>query len=92
MTDINDTKGEPIGFLDREIPMVLCDGAAEAWKTGIPKYYCPDFNETHIIHGAFWAPKFSWLRLAIHACDPSDEAKAKRSVENKECKSFEEST
>lgn len=91
MSDIEDADGEAIGFIDREIPMVECEGAAEAWKTGIPKYYCPDFDESHFIHGAFWAPKFSWLRLAIHVCDPSEEAKALRSEENKECKTEQES-
>ena len=91
MANINDTEGEVVGFLDKEIPMIECPGAAEAWKTGIPKYYCPDFDESHHIHGAFWAPKFSWLRLAIHVCDSSKEAKAKRTGENKECKTEQES-
>lgn len=33
MVDINDTEGEAVGFIDREIPMVLCGGSAEAWMT-----------------------------------------------------------
>lgn len=91
MNDINDTEGEAVGFLDREIPLKECGGSAEAWMVGVPKFYCPYFDETHIIHGAFWASKFSWLRLAIHVCDPSEEAKAKRSTPNKECKTEQES-
>jgi hypothetical protein len=71
MNDINDTGGNSLGLYDREIPLIECAGGAEDWRNGIPKYYCPDFDESHILHGSFYADKYSWLRLAIHVCDPS---------------------
>lgn len=74
MADMNDTTGYTEGFTDEEIPLKLCQGKDQAWSgTGI-KYYCPDFNETHFIHGGFWTDKYSWLRIALHLCENTTEA------------------
>ena len=82
MDDKNDTSGETSGFQDVEIPLKICDGKELDWR-GTPNYYCPDFDNSHFIHGGFYSDKFSWMRLALHICDSRPEAKIKRISEGK---------
>lgn len=95
MRDINDTKGSVQGFNDLEIPLVECEARKMQWRGGGIKYYCPDYKpEIHFIHGGTYAEKFSWQRVALHLCDNSPEAEAKRNASNKvhwKCKTPEES-
>jgi hypothetical protein len=65
-----------------EIPLKICDGKELDWR-GTPNYYCPDFDNSHFIHGGFYSDKFSWMRLALHICDSRPEAKIKRISEGK---------
>jgi hypothetical protein len=44
------------------------------WRSNQLNYYCPQFEETHYLHGGFSASKWSWMRLAIHLCDDRVEA------------------
>ena len=34
--------------------------------------YCPDYRSTDFIKGNYYTDKYSWLRLAIHRCDPHE--------------------
>lgn len=63
------------GFNDNEIPLQLCDSGEFDWRSKEIKYYCPKFDESHFLHGGFSADKYSWLRLIIHVCDDSEEAR-----------------
>ena len=65
-----------------EIPLKICDGKELDWR-GTPNYYCPDFDNSHFIHGGFYSDKFSWMRMALHICDSRPEAKIKRISEGK---------
>ena len=79
MLDMNDTRGKAIGYNDITIPIGPCNAGfgfdTDSWFTGGNRLYCPKFNESHYIHGGFNSDKYSWLRLAIHLCDDSEEAK-----------------
>ena len=86
--DINGTRPN---FNDIEIPLEHCGSGDLDWRSSKLKYYRPKYDKTHFLHGGFSAPKYNWHRLVLHLCDDSPEARAKRSPENKECASREES-
>lgn len=75
-----DTTGKVSGHYDIDIPIGPCDTGNEDWwwLSGGINYYCPKFDESHFVHGGFVADKFSLLRLAIHICDDSEEAKQQK--------------
>lgn len=79
MKNISDTRGKVAGYNDITIPIGPCNAGfgfdTDTWFTGGNRLYCPIFDETHFIHGGFNAEKYSWLRLGLHLCDNSTEAK-----------------
>ena len=73
---------------DIDIPMIPCPKNHEndnGWDFTAP-LFCPDFKETDILKGSYYSAKYSWLRLIVHRCDPTEKVKNKygRTV-NKKC-------
>ena len=91
MNGPDDVYGKTPNFNDIEIPIEYCGAANLYWVQEKPKYYCSKFDESHFLHGGFTGDQWSIVRLIVHFCDNSEEAKALRSEENKECASEEES-
>lgn len=59
---------------DVDIPLKLCKDVFEFdgnWDLSAPTF-CPDFKDTDILRGSYYTKKYSWLRLAVHRCDPND--------------------
>lgn len=56
----------------------------DAWSSSSQKYYCPDFGDDDILYGDYYIPKNSWLRLAMHECDPTKRALLGKTCESKE--------
>lgn len=55
------------------------DEPDQDWEAKNVIRYCPDYKpEIHFIYGGFYSKKYSWQRLALHLCDDSPEAEAKR--------------
>ena len=80
--DINDDKVHK--FTDKIIDLVDCEidkHKIDIWNIG-QHYFCPDYKDSDFLYGDYNQRKASWLRLAIHDCDPE-----KRALEGKECKS-----
>ena len=83
-------------FEDRVIPIKPCGEELNvAWRESSIKQYCPVYNETkHFLYGNFYTQKYSWMRLAMHFCDSSEEARQERIQAGKkhiECKTKNES-
>ena len=60
--------------LDIDIPMTRCDKMIEfegGWDLSAP-HYCPEYKATDIFKGNYFTDKYSWLRLAVHRCDPTE--------------------
>ena len=59
---------------DIEIPMKPCrvnndfDGNWDMSAT----HFCPEFRPTDIMRGSYYTKKYSWLRLAVHRCNPNE--------------------
>ena len=72
--------------------MVQCNTNIEndgGWDISMP-HYCPDYRSTDIIKGNYYSNKYSWLRLAVHRCDPNDLIIENKVEKNKTCASKEE--
>ena len=65
--------------------MVKCNPNIGGWDVSMPNY-CPDYRSTDILKGNYFTNKYSWLRLAVHRCDPNEIINGK----NKSCASKEE--
>ena len=52
--------------------------------------FCPEFRETDIMRGSYYTKRFSWLRLAVHRCDPNDLIKKGDKMVKKTCASRED--
>ena len=59
------------------------------WDISMPNY-CPDYRPTDIFKGNYFSKKYSWLRLAVHRCNPNETSIEDGVVKNKECASREE--
>ena len=72
-----------------EVPMVPCENkfvdpnVKDLWYPGI--IYCPDWQDRHRLYGTYRHNIHSWLRLAVHRCDPE-----RRAAVGKECADEEE--
>lgn len=81
-------------FEDRFIPLAVChDPIHTSWRKSNVKQYCPDYGANDFLYGNYYSAKFSWLRLALHFCDDSAEARKERLTAGKkhlDCKSKEE--
>ena len=74
---------------DIDIPLVPCKKNHEndnEWDYS-STMFCPDFKDTDILKGSYFAPKYSWLRLIVHRCDPKDKVMKNGVLVNKECAS-----
>ena len=71
----DDIHGKTPGFNDIEVPIEVCQANKYDWRNAEIKYYCPSFNENHWLKGAFTADQYSSMRLALHLCDDSEEAR-----------------
>jgi hypothetical protein len=66
-------------YPDEEVKMVQChnefiDPNVEGlWYPG--KLYCPDWTDDHNLLGTYRHNIHSWVRLAVHKCDPERRAK-----------------
>ena len=63
------------------------------WDLSMPRY-CPDYRPTDILKGNYFTEKYSWLRLAVHRCDPKEMIQeyigGEVNLQNKKCASREE--
>ena len=50
------------------------------WYPGT--FYCPDWNDDHHLYQTYRANVHTWIRLAVHRCDPE-----RRALKGKECAS-----
>ena len=60
--------------LDIEIPMVPCNKSTEydgGWVANATMF-CPNYTESDILFGSYYTQRYSWLRLAVHRCDPRE--------------------
>ena len=90
MKDLNDTKvyGEDAdkadfeamqGFDDRIIPIKRCQhNVAVPWMASDFKRYCPVFDDDTFLYGNFFTARYAWMRIALHFCDDSEEAREER--------------
>ena len=51
--------------------------------------YCADYRSTDFIKGNYYTDKYSWLRLAVHRCDPHEIIIENEVEKNKTCASRE---
>ena len=78
--------------IDVEIPMVPCDSLTEhdgGWKADATRF-CPDYSDSDILFGSFYTERYSWLRLAVHRCDPREKILVNGRTVNKQCASIKE--
>ena len=71
--------------------MVRCNSNVEfnnLWDFSMPNY-CADYRSTDIIKGNYYTDKYSWLRLAVHRCDPHEIIIENEVEKNKTCASRE---
>ena len=72
-----------------DIDMVECDHeyveaeVKELWYPG--KFYCPDWQDEHVLHTNYNYANHTWFRVAIHYCDEEERQKV-----GKTCESMEE--
>ena len=59
-----------------------------AWDVSATKF-CPNYND-EIFGGSYYLKKYSWLRLAVHRCDPNDQITVGGQKIKKKCKSIPE--
>ena len=52
--------------------------------------FCPEYRDNDIFKGSYYSDKYSWLRLAVHRCDPTDLIEKNGELVNKTCASHEE--
>lgn len=88
LNNIEDIKNPKVNkFMDKIIDIVDCDkkdkkeNSNDVWNVG-QIYYCPDYKDSDFLYSDYDQEKASWMRLAIHECDPK-----KRALEGKKCKS-----
>lgn len=59
------------------------------WDVKAP-HFCPEYKSSDFIKGNYYTEKYSWLRLAVHRCDPTELIEINNVVQNKTCASREE--
>ena len=77
---------------DIEVPMVPCPRNNlndNGWSMSATMW-CPKFKETDILRGSFYSTKYSWLRLAVHRCDPNETIIKNGKKQKKKCASKDE--
>lgn len=60
-----------------------------SWRKSTVKQYCPKYDK-QFLYGNFYTTRFAWMRLALHFCDDSEEARQERKAAGKkhvECES-----
>ena len=76
-------------YPQEEVPMIPCTNefidpnVVDLWYPGT--IYCPDWTDRHRLLASYRHNIHSWLRLAVHRCDPE-----RRALEGKECASDDE--
>lgn len=63
-------------FEDKIIDLKDCDNDEpnhEVWSIG-QHFFCPDYSDSDFLYGDYYQAKASWLRLAVHKCDPKKRA------------------
>jgi len=63
-------EGEVVDKIDEIVPLKECNEKRDIFSENY-RIYCPDFNDNHFIYGDYSTTQYSWLKLAIHYCDPS---------------------
>ena len=74
------------------IPLTPCNKNHESdngWDFKAPMY-CPEFKSTDILKGSYYTKQYSWLRLAVHRCDPTEKVMIDGRMRNKQCASRQE--
>ena len=71
----DDIEGKRPSFNDFSVPLEKCSTGDLDWRTSGINYYCPQYDESHFLHGGFTADKYNWHRIIIHLCDNSEKAK-----------------
>ena len=72
--------------------MVKCNSNIEhegGWDIKSNPHFCPDYRPNDIMKGNYYTEKYSWLRLAVHRCDPNEKILEDGVIKNKVCASRE---
>ena len=59
---------------DIEIPLIPCEKNqtfVNEWDFTATEF-CPEFKPSDILMANYYSKKYSWLRLAVHRCDPNE--------------------
>ena len=56
-------------FKHYEIPLKKCSSNMGIWDAG-QQHYCPEFSEDDVVYGNYYSEEYSFVRLAVHECDP----------------------
>ena len=63
---VNSHEDSSAGVVANEVKNV-----SHPWDNSATKF-CPKYNGTELFGGSYYSEKYSWLRLGVHRCDPTE--------------------